>query len=317
MDFAIDIGQTQARVRTVSDTLRHDDVEVPGFAYGADLLATIHRVAVDAAARIGVTTVEAVAVGSTGLYGRVPSLTELGRELRSSLGTCRVVVADDAVSSHLGALGDQDGVVIAAGTGLVGLARGPAGAARVDGVGSMIGDDGSGWWIGRRGLIAAISASDGRPAASRRLLDRLESRFGPVAAFPAALASNTAPVAVVASFAKDVADAARDGDEVAASIWHEAGGHIGAAVLAGASRAGLSGTTRWSLIGRLAQADDLLQAGIGERLRSSPALERVAPAGDPLDGVARLLHVRTAAYAPMAASVETDARVHDRGASDG
>lgn len=317
MDFAIDIGQTQARVRIVADDRRDEDVEVPGFAYGADLLATIHRVAVNAAQRIGVTSVGAIAVGSTGLYGRVPSLTELGRGLYESLGTQRIVVADDAVSSHLGALGDRDGVVIAAGTGLVGLGRGPAGAARVDGVGSMIGDDGSGWWIGRRGLIAAISASDGRPDASQRLLKRLESRFGPVPAFPASLASDPAPVAVVASFAKDVADAARDGDEVARSIWREAGGHIGAAVMGAASRAGLSGVTRWSLIGRLAQADDLLQPGIAARLRHAPMLERVPPDGDPLDGVARLLHVQTASYAPMVASMEVQAPMHPRGASGG
>lgn len=300
VSFAIDIGQTQARIRVISDGAAVDDVQIDGFAYGGDLLTSIAEIVGEGARRVGQTSVDAVAVGSTGLYGQVPSLDELGRHLERTVNTSRLVVADDAVTAYLGALGDSNGVVIAAGTGLVGMGHGPNGAVRVDGVGAMIGDDGSGWWIGRRGLIAAVSAADGRWNASSALLERLESRFGPVAAFPGLLASSASPVAMVASFAKDVAEVAREGDSLSTAIWREAGDHIGSAVAAAAARAGLGSAPRWALIGRLSQADDLLRPGIDDRLGTLlPVAERVQPVGSPLEGVARLFEIAPTEYAPM------------------
>ncbi|MCR2813899.1 BadF/BadG/BcrA/BcrD ATPase family protein [Microbacterium sp. zg.Y1084] len=300
VDLAIDIGQTQARIRAVHAERSDVEFEVDGFAYGSDPLETIARIVEESADRLGFDTIDAVAVGSTGLYGHVPPTDNLLARLHRAVGTTSVVVADDAVTAYLGARGDQDGVVVAAGTGMVGLAHGPAGAARVDGVGGMIGDEGSGWWIGRQGLIAAISAADGRSNASPALLNRLEARFGAVDAFPALLAAEPAPVAVVASFAKDVADIAREGDAVAAHIWRQAGEHIGGVIAAAASRAGLGGKVPWVLIGRLAGGDDLLQPGIDAQLGVLlPQSTRVAPDRGPLDGVVRLLTIDPAGYAPM------------------
>jgi N-acetylglucosamine kinase-like BadF-type ATPase len=306
VDLAIDIGQTQARIRPLRTEGFGEELEIDGFAYGSDLLGTIARIVETASERLGLETVSAVAVGSTGLYGRVPPVDALLTRLRHRVGTRTVVVADDAVTAYLGARGDQDGVVVAAGTGMVCLAHGPAGAARVDGVGGMIGDEGAGWWIGRQGLIAAISAADGRQPASAALLMRLEARFGAVDAFPAWLAAEASPVAVVASFAKDVADVARDGDRVAAQIWQHAGEHIGGVIAAAAARAGLDEHAQWTLIGRLSAADDLLQPGLHARLATLlPHGTRVAPIGEPLDGVAQLLVVDTASYGPMVRASST------------
>lgn len=299
-EVAVDIGQTQARARVLSGSLKGREVQVAGFAYGSDLRAAIPAIATEVAQRLGASTVDTLAVGSTGLYGQVPPLDGVGRMLHERLGVTRVLVADDAVTAYLGAMGDAHGVVVAAGTGLVALGVGPAGAARVDGVGGMIGDEGAGWWIGRRGLIAAISAADGRPQASAGLLARLEARFGAVAEFPASLAGDPHPVAVVASFAKDVADAARDGDAIATAIWREAGGHIAGAVVAAARRSGLEGGLPWMLLGRLGAADDLLQAGWEPVLREAlPSAVRIPSAGSPLDGAARLIGVDPTPFGPM------------------
>lgn len=299
-DLAIDIGQSQARIRVVHRGHPGEDLAIDGFAYGSDLLDTIAQIVGQTSERLGLSTISAVAVGSTGLYGCVPAVDDLQSRLRSSVGTRFVVVADDAVTAYLGARGDEDGIVVATGTGMVGLARGPMGVARVDGAGGMIGDDGSGWWIGRQGLIAAISAADGRWHASPALLARLESRFGPVGTFPAQLAAQTSPVAVVASFAKDVADAARDGDAISARIWEQAGSYIGGVIAAGASRAGLEDDAEWTLIGRLSAAIDLLMPGLDSRLAAMlPQSRHVSPIGEPLDGVSRLLTIDTANYGPM------------------
>lgn len=300
VDLAIDIGQTQARIRALQRGSACGEFDMDGFAYGSDLLETIARIVDGTADRLGVDSVASVAVGSTGLYGRVPDVGDLLERLHRSVGTTSVVVADDAVTAYLGARGDQDGVVVAAGTGIVGLAKGRDRAARVDGVGSMIGDEGSGWWIGRQGLIAAISAADGRRPASATLLDRLEARFGPVGDFPARLAREASPVAVVASFAKDVADVARAGDDVASRIWRQAGGHVGTTIAAAASRAGLGGDARWTLIGRLSGAADLLAPGLDERLSVLlPHGSQEPPLGEPLDGVGLLLGADVTRYAPM------------------
>lgn len=289
VSLAIDIGQTQARVRAVGAP-QPSETTLPGFVYGSDLGDAIVRAALAAADRAGLDRIGAVAVGSTGLYGAPPPVEDVLHALHREIGVHRLVVADDAVTAYLGALGDHDGVVVAAGTGLVGLGRGSAGAARVDGVGAMIGDEGAGWWIGREGLIAAIRASDGRRGGSRALLERLEERFGPVGGFPAALAEHASSISVVASFAKDVAEVARGGDSVAREVWARAGSFIGDAVCAAATRAALDDGFGWALLGRLAEADDLLEPGLGAEVTGRfPSARRVAPQGEPLDGVRLLL----------------------------
>jgi glucosamine kinase len=61
------------------------------------------------------------------------------------------------------AFGDGPGVLLIAGTGSVAFGRSPAGAfGRCGGWGPVIGDEGSGAWLGRRALSAVAAAADGR-----------------------------------------------------------------------------------------------------------------------------------------------------------
>lgn len=292
-ELAIDVGQTQSRVRFIGAAGRSVDVELDGFRYGSDILDTVRDRCEAAAASAGVREVRAVAAGVTGLYGAAPDPASLVRSLHRSLGVERVVIADDAVTSHLGALQGRPGALVAAGTGLVGLGVGPAGAARVDGVGSLIGDDGSGWWIGRRGIIAALSARDGRSAGSPTLLAALEEQYGPAASVPSLIAASPFPVGLVASFAPAVAAAARRGDRQATLIWSEAAAHIADAVIAAGTRAGFArdDAVDWAVSGRLTAAADLLDPLL-DRLVSDrfAGATRVDPHGSALDGAARLLH---------------------------
>jgi hypothetical protein len=227
----------------------------------------------------------------------------------------RVLIADDAVTSHLGALEGRPGALVAAGTGIVGLGIGPSGMARVDGVGSLIGDEGSGWWIGRRGIIAALSAFDGRSGGSPLLLDALQREHGPAASVPALIAASPFPVGLVASFALAVADAARKGDAQAGAIWAEAGLHISNAIVAGSSRAGFDRDAQfpWAVTGRLTGAADLLDPVL-ERVVSAhfPAAFRTQPAGSALDGAQRLLHYSsTNTLAPLVGVSDTEKDLND------
>jgi N-acetylmuramic acid 6-phosphate etherase len=176
--------------------------------------------------------VDVVAAGLTGFTGEVGLVA-------AAVPAPLVLVTDDAVAAHLGALGGEPGVVVAAGTGAIALGVGESGAsARADGWGTLLGDDGGGYWIGRRGLALALRSRDGR-GGSAELLRRAEARLG--SNIVAAVYDAPDPVAAVASFARDVADAARGGDEAAVEIWTQAGRELARSAIAAGRSAGVDG----------------------------------------------------------------------------
>ncbi|MFE0643700.1 N-acetylglucosamine kinase [Streptomyces sp. NPDC058877] len=177
--------------------------------------------------RTGGLPIAAVAVGAAGM-------ATLGDELRTALpdafaaawGVRRLALAADAVTAYAGALGQRPGVVVAAGTGLIALGTDLASWRRVDGWGHLLGDCGSGAWIGRAGLEAALRAHDGRRGGSTALLARAEAFFGPAAGLPGVLYPRTDRPAVLASFAPEVGACAAAQDPVATEILTRAGRHI-------------------------------------------------------------------------------------------
>jgi N-acetylglucosamine kinase-like BadF-type ATPase len=75
----------------------------------------------------------------------------------------RIVVVNDALVALVAATGEAPGIVIVAGTGSIAYGRNARRlAARSGGWGHMIGDEGSGYWIGRQALAAAVREVDGR-----------------------------------------------------------------------------------------------------------------------------------------------------------
>ncbi len=81
--------------------------------------------------------------------------------LRAGLPYADLTVCGDIEISLAGAFEDGDGIVMAVGTGSV-LARQRGGQMqRLGGYGFMLGDEGSGAWLGREALRAALQARDG------------------------------------------------------------------------------------------------------------------------------------------------------------
>lgn len=75
----------------------------------------------------------------------------------------RVVVRSDGQTALHGALGGGPGILLIAGTGSVAYGRSEAGVVeRCGGWGMVVGDEGSGYAIGRAALCAALRAVDGR-----------------------------------------------------------------------------------------------------------------------------------------------------------
>ena len=243
-------------------------------------------------------TVDVACAGLAGLLAGGDQVPELAEGLARLLGVERVVLAGDVVVAYAGALGGTPGVVVAAGTGAValGLSSGPPGTpgaagswARTDGWGHLLGDAGSGYWIGRRGLEEALRAHDGR-GGSAVLAGLAENHVGPLDTIPQRIGSASSPAAAVAGFAAQVAEAARAGDPAARDIWTEAAGELARSAAACARRLWASGTPvpiSWS--GGLFEAEDLLLApflGCLTELMSDAV--PTPPAGDALDGAASL-----------------------------
>lgn len=238
------------------------------------------------AAEAGVGRLETAVVGAAGFATLGDGLrAELPGALARDLGVRTVALVADAVSAYTGALGPRPGAVIAAGTGAIAIGTDLAGWRRADGWGHLLGDCGSGAWIGRAGLEAALRAHDGRDGGSAALLACAEEMFGPMPGLPGRLYPRSDRAAVLASFAPRVAACAA-GDAVAAGVLRAAARHMAEAAAAVCPP---SGEPRIALTGGLFKLGASLlvplEKELGERL---PHARRVTAEGDPLHGAVRI-----------------------------
>lgn len=234
--------------------------------------------------------VHAVVAGLTGFDDSSETARAITDGIRSLVCAQRIVVTNDAVTSYLGALGFEPGAMVAAGTGVIALAGDKDGSfARTDGWGYMLGDDGGGYHIGRRGLASALRAYDGR-GGSEALRRRAEEVFGPPELMKTAIYEAYNPVGEVASFASEVAAVARKGDFVASEIWADASREVALTVTASLRRIfDPHAAVAVSWTGRLFNARDLLLEPFKQHLvRMWPAARLRAPQGTALRGAALL-----------------------------
>jgi N-acetylglucosamine kinase-like BadF-type ATPase len=234
--------------------------------------------------------VDIVAAGLTGFDGSPQAAREVAECLRSLVQAEVVLVTNDAVTAYLGAIGIVPGAVVSAGTGAIALAADREGRfARSDGWGYLLGDDGGGFSVGRLGLRSALRDHDGR-GGSQALRDRAQARFGPLQAIARRVYDADDPVATIAAFAPDVADAARAGDETAALVWARAARKLAATATAAVGKifpAGTPVTVSWT--GSLFDAHDLLgEPFAGHVTERWPRARLTAPCGPALQGAALL-----------------------------
>jgi len=292
--LGIDVGQSGMRARVV-DGGGCIVVERagPGLPPGTEPVAGSLRFVgemVSAAADHG--AVESIALGVTGTNGRVPAIDLDVLAAARTLGARRIVVADDSYTSYVGAVGlsGEPAAVVAAGTGVVVLATNAQDRwSKVDGWGPQIGDLGSGSWLGRQGLVSAMQAFDGR-GGSQALLEALQRVHGDVVDFAHATALGYVSNSVMASFAKEVAVAARAGDALSAELWRQAGEYLARALLAAYRQVAVDySPPRVSGVGSLFAAGDLLFVPMMASLTSADSRTAwLPPAGTSLDGAVSL-----------------------------
>ncbi len=155
----------------------------------------------------------------------------------------RVLVVNDAlVALEAGAPG-QPGVVIISGTGSIAYGRNASGeAARAGGWGYVLGDEGSGYWIGRAALRAVLREADQR-GPQTALTPLLLKHFGIEAAqglLHEVYAGSLRP-SEIGALARSVESAFREGDAAAIGILRGAANELEASGLSVARRLGLIG----------------------------------------------------------------------------
>ena len=251
----------------------------------AGVLRVIERAFADLGPR-SPDAVDAIVAGLTGFDGASQTAGTVADGFRTLVRTGRVVVTNDAVTSYLGAIGFEPGVVVAAGTGVIALAGDRDGNfARSDGWGYILGDDGGGYYIGRRGLASALRAHDGR-GGSQALLQRAKDEFGDPESLRDRVYSSPNPVGEVARFALEVAEAAREGDSVAEKIWAIAAREVAQTATAALGRVfAPDAPVSVSWTGNLFNARDLMLQPFQQQVAVIwPKASLLAPRGTALSG---------------------------------
>ncbi len=280
--IAMDSGQTAIKVRLGSE----QTLSFPGLRANSSLLPQLADVVGRVADHAGPGP-HKVYVGTCGLTRRDNDPLELLR-LCEQYGVETVILAHDAATSFLGAVGDRRGVVVAAGTGAITLGVGVETIARIDGWGNVIGDAGGGYWIGREALDAVHRAHDGRgPETS--LTPVVERRFPDLESAYIELQTDADWVRIVASFAMQVASHAEH-DAVAAAICEEAGRELAHSAVTAVERIGEARQANpvISLVGGTLSGGVVRDSCVAALRERWPAFVPFPAQGTSLDGAATL-----------------------------
>jgi N-acetylglucosamine kinase-like BadF-type ATPase len=136
----------------------------------------------------------------------------------------RILVVNDALIALAAGAGDEPGIVIIAGTGSIAFGRNARDeAARAGGWGHMIGDEGSGYWIGREALAAVMRSCDGRaPATALTAAILRHFNVADISQLPRIVYDREQPRRSVSALGPVVQQASDSGDAIARQILDRA-----------------------------------------------------------------------------------------------
>ena len=168
--------------------------------------------------------IAAIVLGTTG-GGRINDAEILENQIlndayKKDLTINRVKVESDARIALEGAFSGNTGSILIAGTGSIMFGKDEEGKIhRVGGFGRFVGDEGSGYRIGRIGLNAVARAYDGR-AKQTKIADLLEQEFS-ISSAEELITEVYRNNFNIASVAPLVFDAAESGDKIAQRILED------------------------------------------------------------------------------------------------
>jgi len=289
-----DVGGTKTAVAVSRDGKIVGRADGPGAAVrpgralaSASTIIEVVRAALSEAGRL---QGDVLVVGAAGA-GRQPERDELRTALRNENLTSHVLVTTDIEIALSGAFADGPGIVVSAGTGSVAVGRDQQGNRhRIGGYGWQMGDEGSGYAIGRASLGAVSRARDGRSpptALSERILQATRS-----ADFDALIrwAAGASP-AEVAALAPHVVAVGAAGDPLAQGITDYAARELSQLAICLLPKMQLTPPVRVAVTGGLLSPDQPLRRALLAKLREEPSFQ---PTEAPVDAVAGALMLAAA-----------------------
>ena len=233
----------------------------------------------------------AICVGMAGVDR--PADAETVRGIMRRIGqSARVLIVNDALVALEAGAPAEPGVVIIAGTGSIAYGRNARGqAARAGGWGYVLGDEGSGYWIGRHALRAVVREAD-RRGPRTLLTPRALAHFGverPQDLIHEIYYGGMRPGAI-AALASEVHAAFVDGDAVAAGILEVGVRELVASASSVVSRLQLEREPfRFVLAGGIFRAVPWMRDQLTERLPPVAPQAGITPLEvEPAEGAVRL-----------------------------
>lgn len=276
---AVVVGDTKGRILARA--------EGPGSAMrpgGAERsAAVILEVARRAATQAGVELPAVAALVGAAGAGRAPEQEALAAAIKAAGTAERVAVRGDVEIALAAAFGDGPGVLVNAGTGSIAYARVADGRLfRAGGHGWQLGDEGGGYWLGRRALSAAARAHDGL-GDSNTLLERLLVALGLQTFDDLIRWTATATPAQVAALAPHVLNAAHEGETVAQQIIEEGASELARLVKAMSRHFPASEQIRIATAGGLLRPGSPLLGALRARLGTDVPRAHFGAVSGPVD----------------------------------
>jgi N-acetylglucosamine kinase-like BadF-type ATPase len=182
--------------------------------------------------------------------------------------------------SLFGAIQQEYGALVQSGTGSFAAVCTEKGCSVAGGKGCVAGDEGSGFYIGSKALIACARMDDGLGPVTmlmERLLDFMKVKH----LWDILSELNRAPIdkqrATIASFCPLVGTCAGEGDEVAVNILQRAGRHLAKLILSTFKKAGIHDELPITVSGGAWKTSPLLFRSFSEHVRNELPSVRILP----------------------------------------
>jgi N-acetylglucosamine kinase-like BadF-type ATPase len=193
--------------------------QVVGFT---SALIEVQKAVVQACNEAGIDFIDIMGIGMAGA-GRETDIRKIKEKLLPLEKVKQAYITDDARIALMGAHGGRPGMVVIAGTGSIVYALTTEGKIiRAGGWGPLLGDEGSGFWLGLKGIKAIIMAREGRgmnTSLEKPLLNKLD--INQVEELVGFIHHSPLPRKEVATLAPLIVEEMLKGDRVAKELINE------------------------------------------------------------------------------------------------
>jgi N-acetylglucosamine kinase-like BadF-type ATPase len=274
MDLVVDLGQSGARIK-IGD-------EITPLKIAKTTQLSVEETVDKIFQTISTQSFENIFLSLSGLNGDIKDASPFGVLALKYFGCKKVAVLDDGLAAYIGAIGEQAGVVITLGGGVVAVAGNLGKFGHADGKGAIFGDLGGGFWVGQQALRRGVSTLDGCDTADD-LVALLKTELISYEALKSKIDSQAAMLCIKS--ARTVAEGAEAGVESAIEILEQGAKYLAITIRSAWQKVSdnQNQVPIVSIMGGLAKSDfylRLIEAKTNELIKCT----FVEPSGDHLIG---------------------------------